>query len=124
MTPLEILAAKLPSPELSDTQRQIAIAEAEQEIKNYCNIEVIPEELYFTLANMAADLLTYRPAGGETDGAAASVSGTIASIKEGDTTVSFGSGTQVRSQARTEERTEKLLLDYQKQLQSFRKVRW
>ncbi len=124
MTPLEILAAKLPSPDISDTQRLIAIAEAEQEIKNYCNIEIIPEALYFTLANMAADLLAFKPAAGETDGAVAGVSGTIASIKEGDTTVSFGSSAQARSQERAEERTEKLLLDYRKQLQSFRKVRW
>jgi len=108
MTPLEILAVKLPSPDISELQRQVALAEIEQQIKNYCHIDAVPRALNFTWANMAADLLRYNP-GAET-------SGKVASISEGDTSVSFAKDD-------TQERLDTLLLNYRQQLQAFRKVR-
>ena len=110
MIPLEILAGKLPDPNISEAQRLAALAEVEQYIKNYCNITKVPQELYFVWANMAADLLRYNPD--------AETSGKVSSISEGDTSVSFAKEDAIRVYLN------QLQLDYRQQLQSFRKVRW
>ena len=125
MTPLEILAVKLP--DVAEERRLLALAETEQQIKNYCHIDAIPEALYFVLADMTADLLLYELEA-ERPSAGAGASGSVTAISEGDTSVSFG-----KSEAQTDrerllgnhrQMLDKLILDYRQQLQAFRKLRW
>lgn len=131
MTPLEILAVKLPDSEITEAQRLLAIEEMRQEILNYCRISQVPEALYFTQANMAADLLRYeqeanrRPdldAGGD-----AVLAGKVSAISEGDTSVSFGNESAAESDRKHqlgERRTvlDAMILNYREQLQKFRKA--
>lgn len=109
MTALEILAVKLPDTEITESQRLLALVEIEQMIKNYCDIDAVPEALYFTWANMTADLL--RSASGEESDEA------VSSIKVGDTTVDF------RKDAH-KERVNAVILNYRQQLQDFRRIQW
>ena len=72
----------------------LCIAEAKQYILDYCNISVIPEALNFTCANIAVDLYKYQT---EINKDTSQMSledavdpSNIASIKEGDTTITLG----------------------------------
>ena len=58
---------------------ELALGRADEIIKNYCRLTVIPEGLLFTSVAMAADL--YR----------AEVTGAIRRIEEGDVAISFDS---------------------------------
>ena len=60
------------------------LADVEEVIKNYCNVEEVPEGLEQTAYRMAVDL--YR---NENIGQEESASGPVASMTEGDTSVSF-----------------------------------
>lgn len=75
----------------------------------------MPKELTFTHANMVVDMIT-----GENRKIDPEAQSSVASIREGDTTVQFGSA-KVESRERA---TEKLLYDYSSQLNRFRKLRW
>lgn len=60
------------------------LADVEEIIKNYCNVEEMPEGLEQTAYRMAMDL--YR---NENIGQEESASGPVSSLTEGDTSVSF-----------------------------------
>lgn len=60
------------------------LADVEEVIKNYCNVEEMPEGLEQTAYRMAVDL--YR---NENIGQEESASGPVSSLTEGDTSVSF-----------------------------------
>ena len=112
----EIVEAKIP---LENLPGEIALAmyieEVGQSIKTYCNRSDIPTELQFVHANMVVDLINGEKRRTEPDGQSS-----VSSIKEGDVTVQFGSA-KLESRERA---TEKLLFDYSKQLNSYRKLRW
>ena len=109
MTALEILTLKLANDEISKTQKGLAIAEIEQTIKDYCHIPDVPQGLNFVWANMAADLIRYKP-DSETTGRASS-------ITEGDTSVSF-------EKDEWRDILDSLVLNYKHQLQTYRRVKW
>lgn len=69
----------------------IAVSKALQSIANYCNISDIPEALYFTACEMAADALLYRKSlsGSGSDGGDGVPVGSVASISEDGRSVSF-----------------------------------
>lgn len=69
-----------------DTVLQFILDDVEETILNYCNIKEMPTGLLNTAYRMAMDI--YR---NENVGSEESSAGDVTSIKEGDTTVSFGS---------------------------------
>lgn len=122
MIPLELLAAKLPDPAITEARRLAALAEIQQQIQNYCRIDEIPAALYFTQANMAADLLRYeleaaRPAEETQDN--------VTAVSEGDTSVSFGTASDRELLLGDHRRMlDELIFQYRQQLQAFRRLRW
>ena len=88
--------------------------DAEEIILNYCNISQIPKGLEKTAYRMAMDL--YR---NEQPGTVkGSASGSVSSIEEGDTTVSFNTNSYDEAYAAS------LLKVYSKSLNRYRKVAW
>lgn len=115
MEVIEIVRAKLTDEAPEALRLNFYIEEVAQAIKTYCNRTDIPSELAFTHANMVVDMIT-----GENRKDDPEVQSSVSAIKEGDVQVTFGSA-KVESRERA---TEKLLYDYSKQLNSFRKMRW
>ncbi|MCK1999755.1 hypothetical protein MPH47_21480 [Psychrobacillus psychrodurans] len=116
MDVFEIVKAKLPAELLpSDTVLAMDVAEVGQSILTYCNRSDIPKELVFTHANMVIDLITGNARRSDKDS-----SGTVKSIKEGDTTVTLEAS---RASSR-EAHMEALVFDYASQLNRYRKLRW
>lgn len=93
-----------------DSMLEFIIADVEETIKNYCNLEEMPEGLLFTSYRMAVDL--YR---NENLGQEESAAGTVSSITEGDTSISFSKSTE-------SDFKNTLLKNYEKTLQRYRKV--
>ena len=60
MTVNEIVRAKVKIEAITELDIQLAINEVEEVIKNYCNIDIIPDALKFTWANMSVDLVRYQ----------------------------------------------------------------
>lgn len=93
-----------------DIPLQFIMENVEEIVKNYCNIPAVPDGLESTCYRMAMDL--YRAVGiGEAD-----IPLFVSSIKEGDTTTSFGSKLSLLSGS--------ILNDYKMQLNRYRKLRW
>jgi hypothetical protein len=92
----------------------------------------VPAALKFTWANMAVDLLVYQHAvntPADADGETAQTAGAVSSVKEGDTTVSFGGkspGAADRGRALDTHKAalDVLAMNYTAQLQRYRKVVW
>lgn len=90
---------------------EFALEDVEQIVKDYCHIKEIPKELNTTVLKMAID--SYR---NENLGEEESSLGSISSITEGDTTVSYRSAAS--------EFKDSLLNDYKAQLNKYRKLVW
>lgn len=97
-----------------DTEKDVALefilADVEETIKNYCNVDELPQGLSNTAYRMAIDL--YRNENIGQEGAAA---GIVGSISEGDTTTSFRSSVD-------ENFKDTMLKDYRHTLNRYRKV--
>lgn len=132
----QIVKTKLGVDSPSDALLDINIDEIEQAILNYCNIDVVPKQLMYTFANMVCDINTYdsqvvkdnTPATEESEGDIEIPSSGINSVRVGNTTVTFGSGsdTSVRNRAlRSHEADlDSLILNYKAQLNKFRRMVW
>ncbi|MFR1378844.1 MAG: phage head-tail connector protein [Clostridium neonatale] len=94
-----------------DTLLQFTISDVEETIKNFCNIDKVPEGLFNTGYRMCLDLYRNENLGSE-EGAL----GSISSISEGDTSTSFRSNIA--------EFKDSLLKNYQAQLIKYRKLVW
>lgn len=90
---------------------EFILEDVEEIVKNYCNVSVIPEGLNSTVLRMAIDM--YKNENLESEDIAL---GSISSISEGDTSVSYRSSAS--------EFKESLLKDYKSQLNRYRKIRW
>lgn len=129
MTLLEIVVAKLHN-KVDDLTCQIAIDEVEQAIKNYCNIDKVPEELKFVAANMAVDLVRYEQAitGENPEGLEEIGVSDVSSIKIGDTTVSLGKGSEntIIDRAKDSHKVnlDEIVFNYKQQLVGFRRMVW
>lgn len=115
MDVIDIVKSKLPDPKPEDRILDMYIEEVGQSIKTYCNRSDIPKELRFVHANMVIDFINSENRKSDPE-----AQSSIASIREGDTTVQFGSA-KVDSRERA---TEQLLFNYSQQLNKFRKLRW
>lgn len=132
----QIVQTKLGVDSPSDALLDINIDEIEQAILNYCNIDVVPKQLMYTFANMVCDINTYdsqvvkdnTPATEETSGDIEIPASGINSVRVGNTTVTFGSGsdTSIRNRAlRSHEADlDSLILNYKAQLNKFRRMVW
>lgn len=94
-----------------DTILEFILEDVEEMVKNYCNVPTIPEQLNSTILRMAIDLYKNESLGSEDIAL-----GSISSISEGDTSVSYRSSAS--------EFKESLLKDYKSQLNRYRKLRW
>ncbi|EGT5474328.1 TPA: phage head-tail connector protein [Clostridioides difficile] len=90
---------------------EFILEDVEEIVKNYCNVSVIPEGLNSTVLRMAIDMYKNESLGSEDIAL-----GSISSISEGDTSVSYRSSAS--------EFKESLLKDYKSQLNRYRKIRW
>lgn len=97
------------SEESQEPLLEFALQDAEETVKNYCNLEEIPKGLEHTVMRMAMDLYRNERFGDST------VPMAVKSISEGDTSTSFGT-IESSGYAQT------LLKNYQKQLNRYRKV--
>ncbi|MGL5715041.1 MAG: phage head-tail connector protein [Paraclostridium sp.] len=94
-----------------DAILEFVLEDAKETILNYCNIEEIPDGLNNTLTRMAIDLYRCENLGSESQSL-----GSISSISEGDTSVSYRSSET--------EFKDSILKDYKKQLNRYRKLVW
>ena len=85
MTVLEIVKILLKWPDADDdTLLQIYVITVIQRILNYCRIFELPEELYYTAAQMVVDL--YKINSGAEIG---SITGAVSSVTEGSRSVAY-----------------------------------
>lgn len=103
---MEIIDIVLAELELSEPTAliELDIARVTQQVKNYCNLEEIPEALNFTIADMVVDLQRARMGDNLT----------ITDVDMGDTSYSFS----------TDNAIDGLVKDYQANLNAFRRLRW
>lgn len=107
---LEILKSLLGIPDNSkDILLQLTISQIEETIKNYCNVEEVPEELKNTAYRMAMDIYRNEQPG-ETEKPQA-----VKSVSIGDTSTSFGD-------AASSNYVQSILKDYKGQLNRYRRV--
>ena len=127
---LKILKSKLPAKikeHYEDTSLDVFLCETATKIKNHCNITEIPEELNHTWVNMTRDLIIYEYNLLHIEPTDEEKQGEVSSIKEGDSTISFG-GTDKSERAKIiGKRTmslDDLIFNYKSDLNKFRRVRW
>jgi hypothetical protein len=129
---LPIINSKLKNDAVSEDDRLLAIEEVGQVILDYCHIGEIPAALKFTWANMSVDLLVYQQAASTPSDASSEstqTAGAVSSVKEGDTTVSFGgqspdAADRDRALDTHKAKLDALVMDYKAQLRRYRKVVW
>lgn len=131
----DIIKAKLGIDTPSETLLNYNVDEIEQTIKNYCNLDYVPKELTYTFVNMVCDLNTYdsqvvqdnTPFEDGNEDISISPSG-VNSVRVGNTTISFGSGSDTSTRNRAlrshQANLDQLILDYKSQLNKFRKMVW
>ncbi len=104
---------------------QFAINGTEQYIKNFCNITVIPPELYFVAVDMAAGTLlrTKFSAGENVCDNIDFNAGRISNISEGDTSVGYTYDNNTSAASRYVTLLDKLC-NRDAELIAFRKLRW
>lgn len=115
MTVEAIVLGKLKLDE-SNTDIALAIAEAETQVRMFCNIpddELLPERINFTLANMAIGVLGINKyfAGDEN-----AVKVELKSVTMGDTSYTFNADSKQQA-------LEQLLTNYERDLMLYRRLR-
>ena len=118
--------------EISDTYLNSLIDEMGQEIKNYCNIKKIPDELKYVWADLVTEYaLRFSPeaiAAAKSGDSENSGGDTINSISLGGISVSLGSSNSSSMINDANKRTTVGLTDfiknYKNRLQPFRRIRW
>lgn len=133
---LEIVQQKIGNQlQISEDYLINLINEMGQEIKNYCAIKVIPDELRYTWANMVVDYaLRYSPeaiaaSGGGSGAGGSSSKQEVTGVSLGGISLSFGAASKTSdANFKAAEHAAILMVDfvknYQKRLQVFRRFRW
>ena len=123
---LEIVRAKIKNEAITELDIQLAIDEVQVVIKNYCSIDEVPEELKYTWANMAADLVLYQYASNNSGGEVAADAADVSSLKVGDTQIQLGGGSGSRAKVLNSHRPnlDQIVMNYQSQLNKFRRMVW
>lgn len=94
-----------------DAILEFTIERVDDAIKNYCNIDKIPEELNTTVLSMAMELYRLENFGNKEG------KKEVKSIRVGDTDTTFETSKDMNI-------AEELLKDYKAQLAPYRKIRW
>lgn len=132
MTVLEIVKARMveDSVPTDDVLIMLSVEEVEQAIKNYCNLDSVPEELKFVWANMTIELIRYHNASvNGDDGNIDSINASdVSSLKIGDTTVTLGSGSTSGATARAikshRPTLDDIVMNNKSHLRKFRRMVW
>lgn len=126
MTVLEIVNLKITDATITELEKALAVGEVEQVIKNYCNIDEVPNALSYTWANMAADLIKYNYESNNSEGERAADEAGISSIKVGDTQIQLGGGSGSRAKVLDSHspNLDQIVMNYQSQLNKFRRMVW
>ena len=128
MTVLEIVRAKIKNPAITELDIQLAINEVEEVIKNYCNIDTIPEALKFTWANMSVDLIRYQhELNTNADDVLAGIDASdVSNLKIGDTQIALQGNNSERSKILKSHRPnlDQIVMNYKQQLNRFRRMVW
>lgn len=112
----DILRKKLEGEDIPTTKQRLALDEAEQLIKNYCNRDFVPWQLNYTWANMAQDIIKARYMQTE---AGTIPEHEVASISAGDMTISR-SAELISHRVNVDDLTK----TYAAELNNFRTFRW
>ena len=126
MTVNEIVRAKIKDEAIIELDIQLAVMEVEEVIKQYCNMDQVPEALKYTWANMAVDLVKYNYESNNSGGEVAADAADVSSIKVGDTQIQLGGGSGSRAKVLNSHRPnlDQIVMNYQSQLNKFRRMVW
>ena len=128
MTVFEIVSAKLNNEAITELDIQLAINEVEEVIKNYCNIDTIPDALKFTWANMAVDLIRYQYESniGADDVLAGIDASDVSNLKIGDTQIALQGNNSERGKTLKSHRPnlDQIVMNNKEQLNRFRRMVW
>ena len=128
MTVLEIVRAKIKDTAITELDIQLAINEVEEVIKNYCNIDTIPEALKFTWANMSVDLVRYQYESNiSADDVLAGIDASdVSNLKIGDTQIALQGNNSERSKTLKSHRPnlDQIVMNNKEQLNRFRRMVW
>jgi len=128
MTVFEIVSAKLNNEAITELDINIAIDEVGEEIKNYCNIDIIPDGLRYTWANMAIDLAKYQyEVNNPVDDILDALDATdVSTLKIGDTQIALGGNNSERATALKSHKPnlDQILMNYKAQLNRYRRMVW
>lgn len=106
-----------------NTALLFCIGRVEEHIKNICNVENVPDELYFKSIDMACgEFLKTKLSIGELEGYSVTDNRLIKTISEGDTTVTYQDVKKDSYTALSDFIGELTVTD--SELYSFRKMRW
>ncbi len=128
MTVFEIVSAKLNNEAITELDINMAIDEVGEEIKNYCNIDIIPDGLKYTWANMAIDLAKYQyEVNNPVDDILDAIDATdVSTLKIGDTQIALGGNNSERATALKSHKPnlDQILMNYKAQLNRYRRMVW
>lgn len=128
MTVNEIVRTKIKNEAITELDIQLAVNEVEEVIKNYCNIDTIPDALKFTWANMAVDLVRYQYESniGADDVLAGIDASDVSNLKIGDTQIALQGNNSERSKILKSHRPnlDQIVMNNKQQLNRFRRMVW
>ena len=128
MTVNEIVRAKIKDEAITELDIQLAINEVEEVIKNYCNIDTIPDALKFTWANMSVDLVRYQYESNiSADDVLAGIdTSDVSNLKIGDTQIALQGNNSERGKTLKSHRPnlDQIVMNNKEQLNRFRRMVW
>ena len=128
MTVTEIVRAKIKDEAITELDIQLAINEVEEVIKNYCNIDTLPEALKFTWANMSVDLVRYQYESNiSADDVLAGIDASdVSNLKIGDTQIALQGNNSERGKTLKSHRPnlDQIVMNNKEQLNRFRRMVW
>ena len=128
MTVNEIVRAKIKNEAITELDIQLAVSEVEEVIKNYCNIDTIPDALKFTWANMSVDLVRYQYESNiSADDVLAGIDASdVSNLKIGDTQIALQGNNSERGKTLKSHRPnlDQIVMNNKEQLNRFRRMVW
>ena len=128
MTVNEIVRTKIKDEAITELDIQLAVSEVEEVIKNYCNIDTIPEALKFTWANMSVDLVRYQHESNiSADDVLAGIDASdVSNLKIGDTQIALQGNNSERGKTLKSHRPnlDQIVMNNKQQLNRFRRMVW
>jgi len=128
MTVNEIVRTKIKNEAITELDIQLAVNEVEEVIKNYCNIDTIPDALKFTWANMSVDLVRYQYESNiSADDVLAGIDASdISNLKIGDTQIALQGNNSERGKTLKSHRPnlDQIVMNNKEQLNRFRRMVW